>query len=207
MAPPAGMRAAASLTAMAVLCGLLGNLHATEAGAWNRVGRALLPDLARVQFAGGQGLLSAGPGWDLWSGRFQAATLYGYAPASVAGRSLHAVSLKTTLSPGRLVLGQSLAVAPLLFGVSANVALGDAYMLFLTDRFRDYYWPSALRFWIYGGMRADLALPRGGAVGAISAVAEAGAQDAYWQAWAGNDYLGLGDILSLALAVQVHFRE
>jgi hypothetical protein len=203
MAPRAGILAAA----LAVLCLPMGNLHATETSVWPRLGRALAPDHARLQLAGGQGFLSAGPGWDLWPGILQAETLYGYAPASLAGRSLHALSLKATVSPLSLGRGKSVAVAPLLLGVSANVALGDAYMLILPERFRDYYWPSALRFWIFGGMRAAFALPEGGPVRAISAVAEAGSQDAYWQAWAENDAVRLGDIMSLSLAVQVHFRE
>lgn len=201
MSPRARILAAA----LSALLLPVGNLYAT--GSWRGPGRALLPDQVRLQFAGGQGLLSVGPGWDLWSGRLQAETLYGYAPAAVAGRALHAVSLKATASPVSLGRGRALAVDPLLFGVSANVALGDAYMLILPERFRDYYWPSALRFWIYGGMRADFALAGRGPVRALSAVAEAGAQDAYWQAWAANDAVGLGDILSLALAVQVHFRD
>lgn len=203
MPPRAGILAAA----LAALLSSQGNLYATHPNAWSVLGRALLPDQARLQFAGGQGLLSAGPGWDFWSSRLQAETLYGYAPAAVAGRSVHAVSLKATASPGRFGLGKPVAVTPLLVGVSANVALGDDYMLILPERFRDYYWPSALRFWIFGGMRAAIALPEGGPVRALSAVAEAGAQDAYWQVWAGNETVGLGDILSLSLAIQAHFRE
>lgn len=168
--------------------------------------RALAPDHARVQFAGGQGLLSAGAGYGFLRGRIQAEALYGYVPSVVAGRDLHALSQKTTVAPLRLRVSRAMALYPVVAGWSASVALGEGYELIQDDRFRDYYWPSALRIWFFGGTRARLRTPGAGPLRAVSAVAEVGAQDAYWQAWMHNESLGLGDILSLSLAVQAHFE-
>lgn len=167
--------------------------------------RALLPDHARLQFAGGQGLVSAGPGWGWVRERIQADILYGWVPASVAGRSVHAVSQKTTVAPLVFSAGPRARLAPLLAGWSANVALGENYHLILPNHHRNYYWPSALHFWFFAGTRARAALGSGPGAGAVSAVAEVGAHDVYWRAWLRNETLGLPDILSLSLSVQLHF--
>lgn len=165
----------------------------------------LLPDHARLQFAGGLGLLSAGFGYGFLGDRIQAELLYGYAPAALAGRQVHTVSQKTTFAPLVAGAGSGVSVSPLVAGVSANVALGEDYFLILPEKYRDYYWPSALRFWIFGGARATFAAPGAGPLRRISAIAEVGAADVYWQAYLRNGSVDLRDILSLALSAQAHF--
>jgi hypothetical protein len=191
------LKALQILVALAILASLPVPARASLAG-------ALLPDHARLQFAGGLGLLSGGAGYGFLGDRVQAELLYGYAPAAAAGKAVHTLSQKTTFAPLVLGAGRRIAFCPVLAGVSANVALGDDYFLILPEKYRDYYWPSALRFWIFGGTRATFAVGPG-PVRRLSAVAEVGAADVYWQAYIRNDFVELRDILSLALSLQAHF--
>lgn len=201
--PPSGAGKPAVLLLAAALIGP----GVSAAGAASAFLRALVPDQARLQFAGGQGLFSAGAGYACFSGRLQAELLYGYVPAAVAGEDIHALSQKSTLAPFAFKASRQVSVTPLIAGYSANIGLGESYFLYLPERYRDYYWPSALRFWFFGGARAGAALKGPGPIRAVYAVAEAGAHDVYWQAWFRNDFVSLGDILSLSLAVQFRFTE
>lgn len=165
-----------------------------------------LPGHVRVQLAGSLGLLSGGGGWSFLRDRVQAEILYGYAPSSVAGIGVHTLSQKSTAAPFAIRRPGGLVFHPLLLGYSANFALGDSYTLILPDHYQGYYWPSGMHFWIFAGTRAGLRNPGTGAIRKVSAAAEVGAVDAYWHAWWMNDVLDLDEILTLSLAVQVHFR-
>jgi hypothetical protein len=150
------------------------------------------------------GLLSAGAGYGFLGDRIQAEILYGFAPAAVAGKHVHTLSQKTTFALLAFGAGRGVTLSPLLAGVSVNVALGEDYFLILPEKYRDYYWPSALRFWIFGGTRATFATSGMGPLRRLSAIAEVGAADVYWQAYLDNDFVDLRDILSLAFSVQAH---
>lgn len=195
--PPAARRAAAAL--------LLAALLPAPGRAASRFVQLLAPDLARLQVGGGQGMISGGFGYRFWGNRLQAEGLYGYAPTSLVGTELHALSQKTSLAPMIFRPAQALRLAPLL-GYSANVAIGENYFLILPPRYQDYYWPSALRFWIFTGLRAEFVPPRRGPVRSVSGIAEVGAHDVYLQAWYGNEMMKASDVLSLSLALQLRFR-
>lgn len=198
-AVPAPVRLAAGALIAALLLPLAG--HGSR-----DIFRPLLPDHVRAQVGGGQGFISAGFGYAFLDGRLQAEALYGFAPESVVGTDIHALSQKTTLAPAVLRLSPNLRLAPVLAGYSANVAIGEDYFLFLPEHFQGYYWPSALRFWLFGGMRAEAIRTRPGAVRGVAAVVEVGAQDVYWQSWLRNATVKAADILSLSLAIQVRFQ-
>jgi len=91
-------------------------------------------------------------------------------------------------------------------GVSAIVGLGHRYFLILPERYKDYYWPSALRFWVFAGTRVrqdfhpGVPFARG-----VGLIAEVGATDAYWRAYHRNTDLTLPDILSMSLSAQLFF--
>lgn len=188
--------------AVALLCAAL--LPAPAAAA-SRFVQLLAPDLLRLQVGGGQGMISGGLGYRFWDNRVQAEGLYGYAPTSIVGTELHALSQKTTLAPAIFRPRKDWRLAPIL-GYSANVAVGENYFLVLPDRYQDYYWPSALRFWIFAGMRSETLVRDRGFLRSVSGIVEVGAHDVYLQAWYGNARVEAGDILSLSLALQLRFR-
>jgi hypothetical protein len=171
----------------------------------SRFVQLIAPDLARLQVGGGQGMISGGFGYRFWGNRVQAEALYGYAPTSMVGTELHALSQKTSLAPFIFRPAKDVRLAPLL-GYSANVAIGENYFLVLPDRYQDYYWPSALRFWIFTGLRAEAISPWRGPVRSVSGIAEVGAHDIYLQAWHGNEMMEAADVFSLSLALQLRFR-
>lgn len=184
---------------------LLAALLPAPGHAASRFLQLLAPDLARLQVGGGQGMLSGGFGYRFWGNRLQAEALYGYAPTSLVGTELHALSQKTSIAPIIFRPRRGLRLAPLL-GYSANVAIGENYFLVLPDHYQDYYWPSALRFWLFLGTRAEFLARERGPVRSVSAIAEIGAHDVYLHAWYGNASMTAADALSLSLALQVRFR-
>ena len=192
----AGRNSLSRLAAAALMCAVSGFGAA----------RDFLPDWARLQFAGSQGFLSAGVGYGFLEDRIDAAFLYGYLPWSVGGVIVHTLSAKTTVAPLRLKVHTGTTFYPVLAGVSAIVGLGDDYFLILPPRYREYYWPSALRLWYFAGtrIRQDFkpGVPFARGVGLIF---EIGATDAYWRAYNRNRDVVLADILSISISSQLFF--
>jgi hypothetical protein len=165
--------------------------------------KALLPDYIHVQFAGSQGLISAGAGKSFLNGLIEPDLDYGYVPDWAGGVGIHVLSQTTTFAPLPFALGERGRIAPVL-GYSAQIGLGEHYFLH-GEKNTGYYWPSALHFRFFGGAeyaRATASIP--GLTGWAGTV-QIGAIDAYWQAAFYNDSVGFGDILTAALAVNLYF--
>lgn len=165
-------------------------------------GISLLPDLARMQYAGQAGFLSAGAGYAWWRRKLEASVNYGYVPAFLAGRGMHVFSERNSFSGWRLPLPRGAAWQPALFGFAGNVAFGDRYRLYIPKGNSIYYWPDGLYFWVFAGTRFDFPLARAPFFKAIGIQAETGTVNQYLEAALANRSIGLGDILSLSVSVQ-----
>jgi hypothetical protein len=175
-------------------------LHASILGSSS----PLLPDFIRMQYAGQAGMLSLGSGYSWWHRHAEVSANYGYVPLKVADRRVHVLSERNAFSPGALSLGKSLALEPVVAGVTANVTLGNRYQLFLPKAQRDYYWPDALYFWFFAGPRIAYLPSRPFLFKGIGAQIEAGTINQYIRSYRNNRDVELGDILSLALSAQIY---
>jgi hypothetical protein len=182
-----------------LLSGLLAQGREREPG----LPSALIPDHARAQFAGASGLLSLGAGYGFLQGRIETGLLYGWVPEWLGGVSIHTLAQRTAFSPVLWKPDPALSLYPITIGYAAHFALGRNYDLLLEERFRGYYWPSALHFWIFAGAKARKEMPRRYVKG-ITALVEIGTLETYLRPYFRNESIGLGDILSLSLALQFH---
>ncbi len=159
-----------------------------------------LPNTFAAQTAGNIGFVALGAGYTYYKGSVVTQLLYGYVPESVGGISIHTLAFKQQLYPLRLQKDFPSLSSPIYLGFTANIGLGDQYMLFLKDRFRDYYWPSALRFSLFTGIEGRLPL-KAVLPGSTGFYAEIGVLDPYLTAYFREDRLRARDVLGLAFGM------
>jgi hypothetical protein len=189
------MRLAPACLGMALLALPILPLHASAMGSSS----PWLPDFMRMQYAGQAGMLSIGSGYSWWHRHAEVSANYGYVPLLVADRRVHILSERNALR-----LGESLALEPIVAGVTANVTLGNRYQLFLPEAQRDYYWPDALYFWFFAGPRLAYLPSQPALFRGIGAQIEAGTINQYIRSYRNNRDVDLADILSLSLSAQIY---
>jgi opacity protein-like surface antigen len=162
----------------------------------------LVPDLARVQYAGQAGFLSVGTGYAWWENRVEASFNYGYVPAFVGGRGLHILSERNAFSWGRFAWPRGFSLDPVVVGVTFNFSLGGRYRIYIPRGESDYYWPDGVYLWFFAGPRINYPLAGKTILKSIGAQIEAGTINQYLDASLANRSVGPGDIVSLAVSVQ-----
>ena len=164
----------------------------------------LLPDYLRLHSGGGSGLIALGAGYGFWRDRIEPELMIGMVPEPVGGETIHSISQRTAFTPFRLDLASSLFLFPLSVGYAANAGLGEDFRVLPMGRYRDYYWPSGLYFWFFGGARLRKNFPSQRLLSALSFSVDVGTLGAYLEANLENERIGWFDILSLALSLQAH---
>lgn len=163
-----------------------------------------IPDFARLQYAGQSGLFAFGIGYSWWGRKFEASVHYGYAPQMVAEQPIHTLSERNAISLPAIHLPQGFNVIPFMTGITANISLGDRFQLYLPKSDDAYYWPDALYFWLFTGVKIDQLLGGRFFLKQISYQLEIGTINQYLQIYLGNRSIGLRDILSLSLSTQIY---
>jgi hypothetical protein len=161
-----------------------------------------LPDYGRAQFAGSQGLLSLGLGKSFLNGLIEPDIDYGYVPAW-AGGEIHVLSQSTSLALFPIDLAGASRLHAVVTGYSALVGLGNDYFLY-RRRYLGYYWPSGLHFRFFAGSRFTLKTPSIPMPSALAVTAQMGAIDADLIAAHSNRSIGWGEVLTLALALNLY---
>lgn len=165
---------------------------------------ALVPDYARVQYGGSLGLVSIGAGKSFLEGKIEPDLDYGYAPGWASGVAIHILSQTTTLSLLPLDLGGAGRLYPVMAGYSTLLGLGDRYFL-ISEKYADYYWPSALHFRFFTGMKFTSKPGANPWMPGWAGILQVGAIDTDIVAAYANRSLGAGEMLTAALAVNLYF--
>lgn len=80
--------------------------------------RSMTPDYSNIQFAGGMGMFSIGPGWDYGRKRqWETEFLIGFVPRFNGNRPTLTLTLKENYIPWRIALGEHFAFEPLETGL------------------------------------------------------------------------------------------
>jgi hypothetical protein len=118
-----------------------------------KVFRALIPDHATLQFAGGIGFLSGGFGYDSRNKRIQADFLYGYVPKRSGGVEIHSVTGKFTWIAVKGRLNNKITADWLTTGLLINYAFGRQYFFLSPDNYPLKYYglPTAAHAGIFAG--------------------------------------------------------
>lgn len=120
----------------------------------------VLPDHAKLQFAGDIGFLSAGPGWSWWKGKAETDLLAGWVPEAIGGDDLFTLTAKQTFLPWRLAWDSGWRVEAITFGLFAAYTFGEDYWLFQPGHYPDgyYTYSTALRLGLFAGGGAGFEL-------------------------------------------------
>lgn len=113
----------------------------------------LLPRYAKLQFAGGIGLLSVGLGYEWDKKKWQADVYYGYVPEKIGGVEIHSITGKVTWTPISRHLKNNIRVDILNTGLLLNYVIGKQYFLFSPENYPLKYYgvPTAAHAGIFIG--------------------------------------------------------
>ena len=172
--------------------------------------RSLIPNQARVQYAGSVGAANLGLGWHyggrdrrLWETDF----MFGFVPKNSAPDAHTTFTLRQSYVPFRLQLFDWLAYEPLSTGLICNTIFGKSFWVHQPSRYPSKYYgfSTAVRFHIFLGQRLRYEIPqhKRKLVKAVSLCYELSASDLYLVSYVPNRYLSLRDILSLSVGVKV----
>ena len=109
-----------------------------------------VPDFAKLQTGGYSGLVTVGIGYSVFSDRLNFTLDYGFAPKSVAGRSVHSVSTTLSYRPFDFRVG-SVRFVPIYGGGNLLFTAGDGYFLRTPERYHQYdkrYYPPTGVHWM-----------------------------------------------------------
>ncbi|MDE6778813.1 MAG: hypothetical protein K2J51_05035, partial [Alistipes sp.] len=143
---------------------------------WERI----IPTHAKVQYAGGMGLLSAGCGWDYGrKSRWETDVMVGFLPKSCTARTAHATfTLRQSYIPWSIRCSEHWAIEPFTCGVYLNVISGEEYWMHEPAKYpgKSYYgFPTRIFAYLCVGQRMTLCTPRSGILRNITLYYELGA--------------------------------
>ena len=177
---------------------------------YNQFWRSLIPNQARVQYAGSVGAANIGLGWHyggrdkrLWETDF----MFGFVPKSSAPEAHLTFTIRQSYIPFRLRMTDWLAYEPLSTGLIFNTIFGEQFWVNEPSRYPNKYYgfSSAVRFHAFLGQRLRYEIPQRKRkfVKAISFCYELSASDLYLVSYVPNKNISLRDILSLSVGVKV----
>ncbi|MHB9028278.1 MAG: hypothetical protein ACYC9O_05880 [Candidatus Latescibacterota bacterium] len=168
--------------------------------------RWLIPDHARLQFAGNMGLFSVGLGYSLFHEKLESDLFYGYAPARNCGVPVHHITQKNTLLPAAISTPW-LRWTPVTAGVHFLLKAGNnsrGTWLVLPGRYPErYYSPTSFHVLLTAGTILDITGP--GFLRHTGVYFEAGTTALYLRDWLRADYVRLSDIVSFDIGMTRRF--
>ena len=91
---------------------------------------AIQPNHAKIQFAGNIGVLSAGVGYNFFSGKMQSDLFYGFVPEAIGGVDIHTIAYKNNFKIFQYPIATKLSLTHSI-GFSLNYYITNNTFLFL----------------------------------------------------------------------------
>lgn len=161
----------------------------------------------KLQYAGGIGFISPGVGIAHSQQKVETDLFFGYAPKWLAGDDIFMLTFKNTYFPFKKELDQlGMTIYPLSAGIFLNYTFGSQFGNFWSDKYPKgyYWWDSSIRWGFFLGGKVSKSLDNG--LKKVSLYYEVGFNDLYFVSYIQNtEYLGLHDILNLALGLKFKF--
>lgn len=179
-----------------------------QAGGFNRTMNQrspLLPDHAKVQFAGNIGLLAAGFGYESFGGRLHSDLLVGYLPEIVGKATVITIAQKNTFN-FRNFGYKPIRRFNITAGFSVNVESGKNSFVKLPEFYPDgYYSTNAIMFGLFTGIKYAGNYNPKSTIKQIEYFAEVGTMATYLYYVIYNEDYFEDDIYSLALGINMKF--
>lgn len=169
--------------------------------AWQK----MIPRYAKIQYAGGMGLLSAGAGWNYGHNRsWETEVLWGFVPSFSNDRTKLTMTLRENYVPWSVPLGKDWSLQPLSCGIYINTIFDGNLWIKEPKKYPNgYYWFSTkIRTHIQLGQRIsfhDKKFIRR----TMSLFYELSTCDLYILNACSNRYVRLSDILSLSFGFRI----
>ena len=167
-----------------------------------------LPDHMKLQFAGGIGFLSAGPGYSSKNKTLETDILFGFLPQKFGGDALISITGKTTYSPWRIPVKTDYYVAPFSLGFYLSYTFGPQFDTKWPTYYPKgyYWWATAFRPGAYVGGKAGKNFMRKSRARGAEFYYELGTYDLLLVSYVQNRaFLNLSDIVNLSFGVKYGF--
>lgn len=170
---------------------------------------ALIPKYAKVQFAGGIGLVSVGLGWDYGKGgRWETDVLIGVVPRMESNRAKMTFTVRECLVPWDVPLGRSdFSFAPLRASLGLNSIIGHEFWPKSPNRYPDGYYFFSTKFQVVFALgqqvNLNIADERRRLWRSVGFFYELSTNDKYVLSGFGNRRLGFADVFHVDLGVKL----
>ncbi len=173
---------------------------------WER----LCPTHAKLQYAGGMGVLSVGVGWDYGKRRqWETDILVGYLPKKYARNLKTIFTLKQNYIPWSMSFNGHWALEPFYCGLYVTTITGKEFWTKEPGRYPDSYYgfSTGIRSYIFIGQRMNFNF-RNGLVKHVALFYEVGSCDLYIVSKFTNSSMKMSDILRFSFGAKVQlFKE
>jgi hypothetical protein len=169
--------------------------------------RKLVPDFAQIQYAGSNGWMGLGAGYEFFNRHLRSNLQYGYVPPAKGG-PLHLFSGSIFYQPVRINAGARLQLNPLDIGLKASYQFGNDYFFQLPSRYPPnyYWWKPALRLHLATESSLTYKLPRHTGIRSLSAYLEFNTNDLYLVSYVLNSgSLRIGEVVKAGVGVRLGF--
>lgn len=165
----------------------------------------LLPDYAKVQFAGNIGFLSLGVGYQFLNERLNSELIYGFVPKSISkAEPVHTITIKNTL-PFFIRDYKTITISPIT-GFTFSFDTGNNSTLILPDKYpKGYYFTNAFHFTIFVGANVHKDFVNPGLFKGVDFYFELGTVEKFlWYAFKYEEVM-INDVLSTAIGLNLYF--
>jgi hypothetical protein len=169
--------------------------------------RKLAPDFAQIQYAGSNGWMGVGAGYEFFRRRLRTNFQYGYVPPAKGGR-LHLFTGAVFYQPVRIKAGPDFRVNPLDFGFKGSYQFGSDYFFRLPSRYPPnyYWWKPAFRLHLATESSLTYKLPANTGIRTLSAYLEFNTNDLYLVSYVLNaGSLPMREVVKAGIGVRLGF--
>jgi len=166
----------------------------------------LLPEYAKLQYAGSMGFLSLGGGWDYGKEKHWETDLFiGFLPHYSTSKNKITFTLKQNYIPWKLDLSSRLMIEPLTTGIYLNTIWGRDFWVKELEKYPNSYYAfsSKIRINVFAGQRITYKFKEGrDYLKSVTFFYEVSTNDLYLLSAVNNSYLKPKDYLVLSLGIK-----
>lgn len=169
--------------------------------------RKLAPDFAQIQYAGSNGWMGLGAGYEFFHRHLRTNLQYGYVPPAKGGR-LHLFSGAVFYQPARIKAGRNWQISPLDIGFKGSYQFGNDYFFNLPSRYPPnyYWWKPAFRLHLATESALTCKLNSNFGIRTLSAYLEFNTNDLYLVSYVLNaGSLRVGEVVKAGIGLRLGF--
>lgn len=177
---------------------------------YNNLWQKLIPQYAKIQFAGAMGFMSFGAGWDYGKNHWETELFLGFLPPyNTFDNTKITFTLKQNYIPWNIDLGRNFSFEPLTCSFYINTIFDDDFWMKQPGKYPNKYYFFSTKMRYNGALgqriRYDIKEEKRFLCKAVSLFYEIGSNDLYIMSAYSNHYLKPNDYLVMSLGLKMHF--